>query len=795
MKHIKHSAGFIFHTIFLALLFTGTFFAEAKAEKTLTLAENGETDYVIILPADASLVQKTAARELHHFLREITGAEFPVVTEDSEDVDAAKKRIILGPSASSQKILGDEIRETDLAYDAILLKTAGDTLVLSGHPRRGTLYAVYTFLEDFCGCRWWTAQESFIPKKPELKIPPINVAYAPKLIYRESHYRGSNDAEFAARMKNNGALRPVSEEFGGKHRFQYFVHSFYPLIPPEKYFEEHPEWFSEIGGKRTADGGQLCLTNEEMTREMIENAKAALRGNPDATFISVSQNDWYGYCQCEKCAKIAEEEGSQAGLLLRFVNRVAEEIGKEFPDVFVETLAYQYTRKPPKITRPRANVVVRLCSIECSFAQTLAEGAQNADFRDDMIGWSEIAEHLFVWDYVTNFPSYMLPHPNYHVLAPNIRFFVDHRVIGLFEQGDDHCVAGDLVRMRNWMISKLLWNPDLDESELRREFISGYYGEEFLPFFEKYFALMEKEMAETGFYLGIFRTQTSDWLRCETLTETLRLWNEMETLAKKLEAEHPGITAKIRRERIPVDFVWIMESCKYRVQAKLQGASLEELMPEMAELVPDFIARLDENNVQLFREWNGDISLLKPELLQKMQAAGTVPTIPDFCKTLPENSWLDIQQDAFHLHLQGEWTDVAADENASDTLAVRMPGDHYEWAASWRIPGWLSLLRAPSSGENAEDVTPAVYRVYAYVRSEGPADSGPAMTLGIWDTKENKSVAHRAPTVEEIGGSAYQKIDLGAYPLTPDQYFWAAPPKRPGEVTAVYVDRLIVVRE
>ena len=109
-----------------------------------------------------------------------------------------------------------------------------------------------------------------------------------------------------------------------------------------------------------------------MRRELVRNALALLRRSPGAGMISISQNDCQGNCRCEKCKAIEEEEGAPSGLMIRFVNAVAEQIEKESPNVLVETLAYQYTRKPPRHARPRGNVVVRLCSIECSFVQPLA---------------------------------------------------------------------------------------------------------------------------------------------------------------------------------------------------------------------------------------------------------------------------------------------------------------------------------------------------------------------------------------------------------------------------------------
>jgi hypothetical protein len=213
-----------------------------------------------------------------------------------------------------------------------------------------------------------------------------------------------------------------------------------------------------------------------MRAELVQQALQWLRAEADPGVIDISQNDWHGRCQCAKCLAIEEEEGSPSGPLLHFVNAVAEEIEKEFPDVKVMTLAYQYTRKPPKHVRPRHNVVIRLCTIECSFVQSLATGEQNETFRSDIEGWSKVANQLYIWDYVTNFNHYLVPHPNLRVLGPNIRFFVDHNTIGLFEQGDSQSGIGDFVRMRAWVLSHLMWDHEQDADALVDEFLAGYYG-------------------------------------------------------------------------------------------------------------------------------------------------------------------------------------------------------------------------------------------------------------------------------------------------------------------------------
>ena len=189
----------------------------------------------------------------------------------------------------------------------------------------------------------------------------------------------------------------------------------------------------------------------------------------------MTQMDWYNPCECPECAKVDAEEGSHAGTMIRFVNACAESIAEEFPDVVIDTFAYQYTRQAPKITKPLPNVCVRLCSIECCLSHPMSECEEvvypfkenvvaGATFQKDIRDWSKICKRLFVWDYTTDFRHYLAPFPNFQVLQPNIKFFVENGVTGLFEQGNDHAVSGEFGELRMYMISKFMWNPILTRS-------------------------------------------------------------------------------------------------------------------------------------------------------------------------------------------------------------------------------------------------------------------------------------------------------------------------------------------
>jgi hypothetical protein len=531
--------------IALALVITVLPFT-APIARAVSIAENAQAKAVIVVAADAPEPERYAANELAGFLAQITGAKFEIVAPPAP----GKSRLLVGPEAA--KLAAPDFTTEGLGSDGIVIRTAGDDLILAGGRPRGTLYAVYTFLEDHLGCRWWASTASAILQKPTLDVRDLNIRYVPLFEYREPFWTDGFDGDWAVRNKSNGNSERLDAKRGGKHTYQGFVHTFYPLIPPQTYFNDHPEWFSEINGKRTYDQAQLCLTNEQMRKELVKNLTAQLRANPAATIASVSQNDWHGNCQCSNCAAIEKEEESPAGLLLRFVNAVAEDIEGEFPNVAIDTLAYQYTRKPPKLTKPRHNVIVRLCSIECSFSKPLAD-ERNKKFRDDIVGWSKICNRLYIWDYTTNFRHHVMPHPNLRVLGPNVRFFADHNVKGIFEQGAYTTNGAEMAELRAWVLAKLLWNPNLDGQKLIDEFIEGYYGPA-APHIRNYLNVTHDAVEAAGDWLGCFSEHTAAFLSCETLSKG---WDRLKEAEAAVQND-PELLFRVQVAQLPIMYTLIL---------------------------------------------------------------------------------------------------------------------------------------------------------------------------------------------------------------------------------------------
>jgi len=584
--------------------------ASAARADDLVLAENGRSAYRIVLADDASPSTKHGAAELQSFLEQISGAKLPIV---SDREPAADREIILGVNAHLRALgLGIDLKA--LGAEGYVIRTLGNHLVIAGGKQRGNLYGVYGLLEDHLGCRWFAPGVSRIPKQHRLVVGQMNYARVPVLEYREPYTFDCFDGDWCARNRVNSSSGRLEAKHGGKVKFAdgFFVHTFNRLVPPEKYFDAHPEYFSLVKGKRLKDQSQLCCTSEGVIRLCTEGIRAAMRAQPDAFVFSVSQNDWYNYCQCDNCQELAKREDSQIAPVLQLVNRVAEAIEKEFPDKAVETLAYQWTRRAPKTMRPRPNVIVRLCSIECCFSHPLAtcDSPANKAFREDAAAWAKVANRLWVWDYVTDFRHYLLPFPNQRVRNENIRFFVKHNVKGIFEQDTYNTPHSEMVELGGYLTAKFLWNPDYDRNKAMSEFLEGYYGKAAEPI-RTYLDLLHDRVEKENIHVNIWAEPTSPHLTDDLLIKANQLWQQAEGQT----AGEPEVLRRVKLSRMSVDYA-ILE--RARLQAANKLPANEQLKRLATERFEPFIATLRTSGVTRINEWS---PLNLDDYRQKLAAA------------------------------------------------------------------------------------------------------------------------------------------------------------------------------
>lgn len=455
----------------MMLVILAVMLSSTSIEARRTLFRNGRSNCTIVLPSDASISERTAAMELQDYLRQISGVEIPVASIDSirSGFLCRKTRIYVGWNERTR------VQQPTADDEGFTVKGKGPSIFIYGGKDRGTMYGVYSFLEKEFGVRWYTPECTVVPQASRYSFSKFEYSEAPALKYRFVQYNNANrDEAWMAHNRNNSAWTVADNEYGGISAY-WSAHTFGYFVPADKYFKEHPEYFSVKDGKRIPNG-QLCLTNPDVLEICKEGMKKVIAENPLYWVYSLSQNDNMLPCECDECKALEERYGGHSGAMLWFVNQVADEIKPLFPEKYIGTFAYQYTRHAPENIVPKENVVIRLCSIECDFSHPIDSTEYNKPFMDDLEAWSSKAPNLFIWDYVVNFNQYLAPYPNFQSLASNIRTFRDHNAIGVQEEANYQSDGGEFSEMKAWVLAKLLWNPELDTDELVDEFIEAYYG-------------------------------------------------------------------------------------------------------------------------------------------------------------------------------------------------------------------------------------------------------------------------------------------------------------------------------
>ncbi len=765
--------------------------------------------YVVVSPVEASRPERTAAKRLAYYLGQMTGQKIVVSTR----ADNTQPAIFVGQSPEIAQMLGG-IDFSKLKDDEIIIKSVGNNLIITGQRPRGTLYAVYTLLEKFLGCRFWDYETIDIPRRNKLELGDINYRYAPPFTRRSIYHWPlpalpalwkSGNPEYAAICRNNADLTASNAAYGGIDNRAGFVHTFRRIMPPKKYFASHPEYFSMIDGKRVNES-QLCFSNPEMRKFFIRCAEAYLKKNPQCNSISISQNDNNLFCQCPACKKLlTEEKGRLSGVMLRFVNEVAAELEKKHPGILVETLAYGPTVKPPLITMPRSNVVIRLAGIKTNCGYAL-NSDENRIYKNILKSWKMIVPHLAIWYYTQNAANTMIPHPTLRHVAEDFRWFSNNGVNDIFiESSGTSQGVSDMNRLRAYVYRRLLWNPELDINKLIDEFLVGYYGRKSARYVRSYIDAIHSPLDKkitaaklldrinAGDYqnrslkldlddlkrnprkminpwIGVYINRISAYMNRPTMLKAAKLMDQAVAAA-----ENSLFRARLERTRLSIRHALLLDS-EIADDPENYGLTTKQLQA----LAMDTIKTAKLNKAGNWSESQYPALAAKIERIQGMNKTAT----PDFLKGTPSKNTAFFGFKDWAVMLPNK-ASLIKDPDAANGKAWRMIN---------KGPSWALQCHSITTS-----LKPGIYKLYIRLRIEPKKGktpkSGTFFNAGYYRPKKSYKNQILRAKVEDFADGKYHYGEAGTYRIdSTGRYFFCDPCNHP-DLEAIIVDQLIAVRQ
>ncbi|MBQ9756239.1 MAG: DUF4838 domain-containing protein [Clostridia bacterium] len=584
------------------------------------LIKDGKTDYKILLPEEPVDYEVLAADTINEFVEKSTGAKFPIVYSNEYKTADQGKFISIGTTSIMRKT-GMSVAVDKFGQSGYRIKTIGDDIYISGahaFVREGTFYGALDFLKETISWRCYSIDEIKYDVKNDVKFCEYNFVEIPEFDHRAYSVKQLLASETWQRY-----LRLNIKE---ETRIPVSGHSHFEIIPPTEYYALHEDWFYWAGddnndGILNSQEGQLCLSNQEMTKEFIKNVVELFREYPDTNFIHIGQQDIMVSCDCDNCkeySKYIDENGKEqmlnySGLLCKFTNTVArgvmEEIRKTEPEriLYFEMFAYHKSEQPPTIWKgdvqyPMCDEVILDDNVYVQFTPMANYSGSGVPFIHEknkkvyefLQGWDLCSSHVSTWTYATNWNNYMFNYPDWDFIAQDLKTFSEMGVNRVYHQNQIHRNMPQMVAMRIFVESELMWNLSLDYDELAKEFIDNYYGEaapyiwQMYQAMTTYWAYLKSEKgAIGGVYMGFNK---ADWWSFGYVDSVRRIFDNAFKALESLKTENPADYEK---------YYWRVADAYTEnlfMQMEYYGSEYgEEYAAKAIKFFEDIIARFDYN--------------------------------------------------------------------------------------------------------------------------------------------------------------------------------------------------------
>ncbi|MBR7104455.1 MAG: DUF4838 domain-containing protein [Lentisphaeria bacterium] len=488
----------------------------------LDIVKNKKACARIVVNPAAGKLEKMALDDLKKYLEQAAKVRFQVVLENK----AAKSglhTIYLGSTKFAEK---NGFPQSALKKEEWVIKTVGNDLIITGAPPAGTFYGVWALLNKL-GIYALTAEQDAVPYLRRITLPKMNIRQKPvfqgRMIFTDipiEQGRAKVSPEMVHKI-NMFTLRSGINNQEGPRITPYYIGQFFlspkaigtlvshtlcVYVSPEKYFKTHPEYFAmNEEGKRFAPPppyireGSVCMSNKDVWKVTLDSLRKMIKedrvGKTPDTWpirydISILDNVKY-LCKCPECVKISKEEGSESGLYMRYINYVATEIAKEYPDILIKCSSYSVTSIPPKHTRPARNVLVQVSnSLGQSDAFRPLTHPINAHRLKAIKEWTGITQN-FAFSCFWNIGRRYFSPPRLEVLVdaikPNLQLVAEEKAMSVFIENEKDFIAPQpFYDLQVFLATHLMMDLDRDVEKLIDIYLKHYYGAKAAPLMRAY---------------------------------------------------------------------------------------------------------------------------------------------------------------------------------------------------------------------------------------------------------------------------------------------------------------------
>ena len=359
-----------------------------------------------------------------------------------------------------------------------------DGVVVSYGTELEIIASIFDYLRRSLGCAFYQRDCVKIPAMGSVtSLPAIDFAAAP-------HYNVFNSCSELCAMQGCAANTLLYT----RNDVDYYHlpsgksdHVMNVMLPQERYFKTHPEYFADDGkGNHRVYANphytMHCLTNPEVMEKVLDSAVEYAKNQYGPQRLVIDEGDAHGHCLCPECVKFNRGKTSCSNTVYEYHRRLAERIAEVRPDLIVERHSYASRTALPDDRSPLpANTRIVYCM-----------GDFRCKLHVECEANREALEHVLRLRKLVGDDPRRMSFMHYSDLRP---LYMVKQMSTLKKYGSD-CYFLWRYKSFHPAIPFLLgrWNLGEDPEKLLREFEEAYYGKG-APYVHQVFVLVE-EFAE-----------------------------------------------------------------------------------------------------------------------------------------------------------------------------------------------------------------------------------------------------------------------------------------------------------